>query len=61
MTRGLDLVHKKAAVKFATIDSYVARLRRREQINGKDKPEELMLFKFRKQPKAPRNAAPTTK
>ena len=43
-------VHKKAVAKFATIDSYVARLRRREQINGKDKPEELMLFKFRKQP-----------
>lgn len=46
----LRAVHKKAAAKFATIDSYVARLRRREQINGKDKPEELMLFKFRKQP-----------
>ena len=46
----LRAVHKKAVAKFATIDSYVARLRRREQINGKDKPEELMLFKFRKQP-----------
>lgn len=46
----LRALHKKAAAKFATIDSYVARLRRREQINGKDKPEELMLFKFRKEP-----------
>lgn len=46
----LRSVHKKAAAKYATIDSYIARLRRREQINGKDKPEELMLFRFRKQP-----------
>jgi hypothetical protein len=36
--------------RYATIDSYIARLRRREQVNGKDKPEELLLFKFRKQP-----------
>ena len=27
-------------------------MRRREQINGKDKPEEVMLFKFRKQPRS---------
>jgi hypothetical protein len=43
-------LHKTAAAKYSTIDSYVARLRRREQINGKDKPEELMMFKFRKTP-----------
>jgi hypothetical protein len=36
--------------RYATIDSYIARLRRREQVNGRDKPEELLLFKFRKQP-----------
>ena len=35
---------------FAHLDSYIARLTRREQINGKNKPEEVMLFKFRKQP-----------
>jgi hypothetical protein len=46
----LRTLHKKAATQFAEIDSYIARLRRREQINGKDKPEELMLFKFRKTP-----------
>lgn len=39
-----------AAERYAAIDSYIARLRRREQINGKDQPEELMLVKFRKQP-----------
>lgn len=35
---------------YATFDSYIARMRRREQVNGKDKPEELMLLKFRKTP-----------
>ena len=35
---------------YAHLDSYIARLTRREQINGKNKPEEVMLFKFRKQP-----------
>ena len=43
-------LYNQAALRFATIDSYVARLRRREQVKGKDQPEELMLFKFRKQP-----------
>jgi hypothetical protein len=46
----LRSVHKNAVDRFKTIDSYIARFRRREQINGKDKPEELMLFKFRKKP-----------
>jgi hypothetical protein len=35
---------------YASFDSYSARLRQREQVNGKDRPEELMLLKFRKQP-----------
>src|SRR5207245_4835185 len=43
-------LYKQAALRFATIDSYVARLRRREQVKGKDQAEELILFKFRKQP-----------
>jgi hypothetical protein len=43
-------LYNQAALRFATIDSYVARLRRREQVKGKDQPEELILFKFRKQP-----------
>jgi hypothetical protein len=32
------------------MDSYIVRLRRREQINGVDKPEEILLLKFRKDP-----------
>jgi hypothetical protein len=43
-------LYNQAALRFATIDSYMARLRRREHVKGKDQPEELILFKFRKQP-----------
>jgi hypothetical protein len=32
------------------MDSYIARLTRREQVRGRDKPEEVMLFRFRKEP-----------
>jgi hypothetical protein len=46
----LSQIYHRAAERYASIDSYIARLRRREQVNGKDKPEELLLFKFRKQP-----------
>jgi hypothetical protein len=46
----LRRLHRDASEQYAGIDSYVVRMRRREQINGKDCPEELMLFKFRKQP-----------
>src|SRR5439155_7354879 len=43
-------LHRAACERYAAIDSYIARLRRREQVDGKDKPEETLLFKFRKQP-----------
>jgi hypothetical protein len=43
-------LYQQAATRFAGIDSYIARLRRREQVHGKDQPEELMRFMFRKQP-----------
>src|SRR5262245_41921295 len=43
-------LHRLAAQCYARIDSYIVRLRRREQVNGKDKPEELLLCRFRKQP-----------
>jgi hypothetical protein len=46
----LRALHHQAMERYAGIDSYMARLRRREQVNGRDKPEELLLFKFRKQP-----------
>ena len=39
-----------ATTRYAALDSYIARLRRREQVNGNDGPEELVIFKFRKQP-----------
>src|SRR5205085_3781407 len=43
-------LYRDAAQRYAAIDSYIVRLRRREQVNGKDQPEELLLVKFRKQP-----------
>jgi hypothetical protein len=43
-------LQQTAAQYYANVDSYIVRLRRREQVNGKDKPEEVMLLKFRKRP-----------
>jgi hypothetical protein len=39
-----------AAKRFAGIEAYSARLRRREQIKGKDHPEEVIRVLFRKHP-----------
>jgi hypothetical protein len=39
-----------AAATYSSFDAYSARLRQREQVNGKDGPEEVMFVKFRKQP-----------
>jgi hypothetical protein len=46
----LSELARTAIQEYSKIDSYVARMRRREQVNGRDKPEELLLFKFRKEP-----------
>jgi hypothetical protein len=46
----LHALYRQAVQRYETIDSYIARLRRREKVNGKDNGEELLLFKFRKQP-----------
>jgi hypothetical protein len=46
----LRKLHKQAADAVAGIDSYIVRLTRRETVGGKAKPEEVMLFKFRKEP-----------
>jgi hypothetical protein len=46
----LRQVYQKAAQRWATIDSYIVRLKRREAIGGKLQPDELMLVKFRKEP-----------
>jgi hypothetical protein len=43
-------LYKQAAEQYDGIDAFTARLRRREQVKGKDNPEELLLFRFRKQP-----------
>jgi hypothetical protein len=45
-----ETLYRLAAEQYEHIDSYIARLRRREQVNGTNKPEEILLFKFRKQP-----------
>jgi hypothetical protein len=39
-----------AQQQYGQIHSYIARLRRREVVNGREKPEEVMIFYFRKQP-----------
>jgi hypothetical protein len=46
----LRRLFKQADEECAILDSYICRMTRREQVNGSNKPEEIMLFKFRKQP-----------
>jgi hypothetical protein len=46
----LRRLYKQAEDECAALDSYICRMTRREQVNGTNKPEEMMLFKFRKQP-----------
>lgn len=46
----LHALYRDAAERHAHMDSYIVRLTRREQLNGKDKPEEILLMKFRKDP-----------
>jgi hypothetical protein len=43
-------LYRSAMDKYTPVDSYIVRLTRREVVNGQKKPEEIMLFKFRKQP-----------
>jgi len=45
--RGL---HQRATAAYALIDSFEARLTRRETINGKANPQEVIFFQFRKKP-----------
>jgi hypothetical protein len=49
-TNPLRQIYEKAAQRWTTIDSYLVRLRRREVVGEQQQPEELMLFKFRKEP-----------
>ena len=41
---------QNAQARYARLDSYIVRLTRREMVNGRTNPEEVMLFKFRKEP-----------
>jgi hypothetical protein len=43
-------LHKQAADWYAGVDSYVVRLTRREEVGGKAQPQEVLAFRFRKQP-----------
>lgn len=43
-------LYQQATNRYAKIGSYIARFRRQEQVSGKDRPEELVVFKFRKEP-----------
>lgn len=45
-----DSLHAAAQQRFAELHSYCARLKRRETKEGRPKPDELILFKERKQP-----------
>ena len=46
----LRQLHRQVADWYASVDSYIVRLTRREQVNGTAKPEEVMVFRFRKEP-----------
>lgn len=46
----LRQIQQKAVAQYASMDSYMARFTRREYFKGKLHPEEVMLFKFRKEP-----------
>jgi hypothetical protein len=43
-------LHALAAQRYAGVDGYVTRLRRRERVDGKAQPEDLILVKFRRHP-----------
>jgi hypothetical protein len=46
----LRTLYRFAAERMAATPGYIARLRRRELVDGKERPEELILFKYRKDP-----------
>ncbi|MCS7046190.1 MAG: DUF1571 domain-containing protein [Gemmataceae bacterium] len=44
------MLYSKAAAKWASIDDYGCRMRRREVVQGRARPEEVIIAKFRKDP-----------
>jgi hypothetical protein len=49
-TAALRALYQRAAEQHRAMDSYIFRLRRREVVGGKNRPEELILVKFRQDP-----------
>ena len=43
----IQALAKKAAARWAGIDAYACRMRRREAVGGQPRPEELLVAKFR--------------
>jgi hypothetical protein len=43
-------LQRDAAAAYAKLSCYIARLRRREVVSGRAKPEEVLIFKFRERP-----------
>ena len=43
-------LYRRAVQRYATLDTYAMRLKRREVIGSKDRPEEIMMCRFRKEP-----------
>jgi hypothetical protein len=46
----LRRLHRDATAAYAKLPCYIARLRRREVVAGRAKPEEVLIFKFRERP-----------
>src|SRR5579871_590577 len=46
----LKRLARRAADQEKTLNNYVCRIRRREQVNGKDQPEEIILLKYCRAP-----------
>ncbi|HEY1378881.1 MAG TPA: DUF1571 domain-containing protein [Gemmataceae bacterium] len=46
----LRRLYRDAAAGYAKLPCYIARLRRREVVQGRAKPEEVLVFKFREKP-----------
>ena len=49
-TAAMRSLYQKAVERHRTMDTYIMRLRRREVVAGKARPEELILVKFRQEP-----------
>ena len=50
ITAKMRALHRQALQRTLTMDSYSLRLKRREVVQGKKRPEELIFVKFRKEP-----------